>query len=360
MSLQFSGNCSLLKNWLTCVMIGVGGARARWGVWAECWVRIRVGDEIETCHRLSSLAELNLSSLNELLKWVLKSKKGRFLCFWWMVSAWTHARLQNNSRFSQVLQSRDCVLYLLQNFTVISYYCSLDLYQSKMSSLPIPLSCLTSLSQSLQPLTSLLNSPSPPPFIYLHSPSNPFLTSQLIQQLLSQPYSSGDAPQLPRFAYADLLEIHNSRSLYDRLLNRLAAWTPEWTPAGCPSWNGQTQGLRLISSNSSLISQDQSSTDLSLSALAWDYDLNPDESPRLGLVNKKNESFDAFCDGLRTLSSLTYTYLDQVAIPVAQRPKFIIIDRASRLRDWKDVNLMAAFSRLPEIVGDVYCFLLDL
>lgn len=229
-----------------------------------------------------------------------------------------------------------------------------------MSSLPIPLSCLTSLSQSLQPLTSLLNSPSPPPFIYLHSPSNPFLTSQLIQQLLSQPYSSGDAPQLPRFAYADLLEIHNSRSLYDRLLNRLAAWTPEWTPAGCPSWNGQTQGLRLISSNSSLISQDQSSTDLSLSALAWDYDLNPDESPRLGLVNKKNESFDAFCDGLRTLSSLTYTYLDQVAIPVAQRPKFIIIDRASRLRDWKDVNLMAAFSRLPEIVGDVYCFLLDL
>ncbi|KAG0139538.1 hypothetical protein CROQUDRAFT_101391 [Cronartium quercuum f. sp. fusiforme G11] len=208
---------------------------------------------------------------------------------------------------------------------------------------------LKSLSSTFHHLTSLLVSPSPPPFIYLHSPSNLPIISQFLNEILDQVSRSTDPINLPCFAYVDLIEVQNSRSLYDRVLNQLAGWNPSWTDDGPTNWNGQTQGLELVSEHNSQSSHQSSRSPTLPDKLVWDYSVLPEERVAGILSGKKNDSFDAFCDGLRTISKIRYTNNRGQQSLFTHRPKFIIINQAARLREWKEFNLISALSRLPEI-----------
>ncbi|KAH9806940.1 hypothetical protein DFH28DRAFT_939944, partial [Melampsora americana] len=208
---------------------------------------------------------------------------------------------------------------------------------------------LDSLNPSIDQLASILQSPYPPSAVYIHSPSNPSISSQLIKKLLQQ---STSEPQLPAYAYIDLLEIQNTRSLYDRVLNQLSGWSSNWSDAGSTTWNGRTDGLQCVPNQSAMQSDDELLHNSAISSahrLAWNSDAPPLEKGRGILSGKTNDSFDAFCDGLRTLFTLQYEDATGEEKSLPGRPKFIIIDQAARMRNWKDPNLISAFSRLPEL-----------
>ncbi|EGG03929.1 uncharacterized protein MELLADRAFT_89744 [Melampsora larici-populina 98AG31] len=217
----------------------------------------------------------------------------------------------------------------------------------------VELKRLNSLHPSIDQLASLLQSPYPPSSIYLHSPSNHSLTSQLIKELLHQHSSSHLELHLPSYAYINLSEIQNTRSLYDRILNQLSGWNSEWSDAGSTTWNGRSYGLQCHPIQSAISPQIndilQNSVTPSTHCLAWNSDAPPLEKGRGVLSGKTNDSFDAFCDGLRTLSNLKYEDVSGEEKSFPRSPKFIIIDQAARMRNWKEPSLISAFSRLPEL-----------
>ncbi|KAI9609840.1 hypothetical protein KEM48_002706 [Puccinia striiformis f. sp. tritici PST-130] len=148
---------------------------------------------------------------------------------------------------------------------------------------------INSLLSVYQKLDSLLSSPSPPQSIYVQSTSNLDFTLELVQQLLRKNQVPPNG--LPNFVQINLDEILSTRNLFQSILNQFANWYPPYHLSNIHSWNGQTN---INKHNPSDFSWDYSqfSNDLKIN--------NLNKSKGL-LAQRKSNSFDGFCEGLRVI-----------------------------------------------------------
>jgi origin recognition complex subunit 5 len=195
---------------------------------------------------------------------------------------------------------------------------------------------LPSLTPTLSLLRALLARPFPPDFLYVHAPHNARLVSKLIHCLLSPTYSpnvhlktkSKSLPHiqhvLPRFATVDCLEVHSPKVLYDRVLNCLSGWDGSsgsaWDDAlgGVENWDGRMQGVQVVQKGGRRSGQpvrkrprldDDPDTEEEKGGggewtVAWDRSVPRVQAGKGVLTQRKDESFDTFCDGLRAIFQL--------------------------------------------------------
>ncbi|GAA6005157.1 hypothetical protein JCM11491_002597 [Sporobolomyces phaffii] len=108
---------------------------------------------------------------------------------------------------------------------------------------------------------SLIESGSPPPSIFVHSPSASSSLATAVLSILhahttytpsSDPIPSA-ADLLPRVARLDLEQVHSTKQLFDQLLNQLVAWKHLWTDSemGVANWDEARgfKALKVVKSN---------------------------------------------------------------------------------------------------------------
>ena len=86
-------------------------------------------------------------------------------------------------------------------------------------------------------ITSLISA-YPPPFLYVHDPATPRITSSSLQNALLglQDTSSTVSYNLNlRCAFVDAVTCFTPRIFYDTVINALAGWIPDWNE-GCSNW----------------------------------------------------------------------------------------------------------------------------
>ncbi|GAA5839895.1 hypothetical protein JCM11251_001241 [Rhodosporidiobolus azoricus] len=121
---------------------------------------------------------------------------------------------------------------------------------------------LPSLAPFLSHFTSLVSSPSPPPSIFIHSPTpSPVLVSTILGILsrltsASYPIVQTEPPSvealLPKVAHLDLADVHSVKSLFDRVLDQLSGWRAageekwEGRNGGVEAWDGRMDGVKVV------------------------------------------------------------------------------------------------------------------
>lgn len=109
--------------------------------------------------------------------------------------------------------------------------------------------------ESFATLFTDLLATSPPPFVYIHDITTPYITSSVVSSVFSA------LPDKPPFLYATVnaSTCFTARLLYDTVIRKLADWTPTWE-SGCQLWGDQRwndnfdgfiHGLRAISTERS-------------------------------------------------------------------------------------------------------------
>lgn len=175
-----------------------------------------------------------------------------------------------------------------------------------MESLHIPQETMEALSNTHPGYDSLFNhlgtliASYPPPFISIHDPNTPRLTTQALNALL-QTLSD----RTPTFLYAriDGIACFTSRLFYDTALNALARWQPRWED-GCANWSASGTGAE----------------------------------------ERYNESLDGFLHGLRAVkTSHVLAAKDEVRM-------VLVVGHAERLRE-NLPELLVPLTRLAELVS---------
>ncbi|KAH9463070.1 hypothetical protein MJO29_008679 [Puccinia striiformis f. sp. tritici] len=199
---------------------------------------------------------------------------------------------------------------------------------------------INSLLSVYQKLDSLLSSPSPPQSIYVQSTSNLDFTLELVQQLLRKNQVPPNG--LPNFVQINLDEILSTRNLFQSILNQFANWYPPYHLSNIHSWNGQTN---INKHNPSDFSWDYSqfSNDLKIN--------NLNKSKGL-LAQRKSNSFDGFCEGLRVIChQLSSSNNSTTSENSTNFPRFIIFNKPELMRAWKEFDILTSFTRLAELSG---------
>lgn len=129
---------------------------------------------------------------------------------------------------------------------------------------------------------------SSPPFVHIYDPTTPQDTSQIIQTLLSQLQEQSSV-------VLDATECVTPKLVFDRILNGLAEWTPDWD-AGSTNWASNASGERY------------------------------------------NGSIDAFIHGLRVLHR------------EKQKPMIIVVTHAERLKE-NIAGVVIPLSRLRDLTS---------
>jgi hypothetical protein len=206
---------------------------------------------------------------------------------------------------------------------------------------------LPSLSHTLSLLRALLDRPSPPDFLYIHAPHNTRLVSKVLIYLLQPifsppcPASSGNGSSarrskkaekpphiqrvLRRLATVDCVELHSPKILYDRVLNVLSGWEGSaqgWDDGvgGVENWDGRLEGAEVTMKKRGGKSRTEERTRKrprldsdaeddedgggDLWTVEWDRSVPRAHTGKGVLTQRKDESFDAFCDGLRSIFEL--------------------------------------------------------
>ena len=145
----------------------------------------------------------------------------------------------------------------------------------------------------------------PPPFIFVHDPSNLRQCGEAIQSVIRD---IRDASVVSiSCAILDGISCFTPRLLYDTALNELADWTPQWEN-GCSNWAGPSD-----------------------------------------LGQRFNENLDGFIHGLKTLES-TFSQGKRDANSKLEHRIILVVQHADRLKESMP-DLIVPLTRLAELVG---------
>ncbi|KAK9894379.1 hypothetical protein P389DRAFT_173315 [Cystobasidium minutum MCA 4210] len=226
---------------------------------------------------------------------------------------------------------------------------------------------LPSLGEFRTTLEALLQSPFPPRSLFIQASSNVHLLEELIVASLPAPHAiktSLPNPSvqdlLPQAVIVDCAQIASTKALYGRILNGLSGWSEgQWDDAlgGVLNWDGRQEGYS--------IHQNPHTNSWKLD---WDYknalDIAPSTSSmKGGIIDRKDESFSAFLEGLKMIYTLGSGGEEQDNTDASTRkrrtkPRFVVLLNAERIPALESLpvgqnegTLLASFMRLGELTG---------
>lgn len=226
---------------------------------------------------------------------------------------------------------------------------------------------LPSLGEFRTTLEALLQSPFPPRSLFIQASSNVHLLEELIVASLPAPHAiktSLPNPSvqdlLPQAVIVDCAQIASTKALYGRILNGLSGWSEgQWDDAlgGVLNWDGRQEGYS--------IHQNPHTNSWKLD---WDYknalDIAPSTSSmKGGIIDRKDESFSAFLEGLKMIYTLGSGGEEQDNTDASTRkrrtkPRFVVLLNAERIPALESLpvgqnegTLLASFMRLGELVS---------
>jgi hypothetical protein len=223
-------------------------------------------------------------------------------------------------------------------------------------------------------LEALLQTPHPPRSLFMQASSNVCLLEDMIRSALPASGSLSDAHArsssaqpciqdlLPQAVIVDCAQVASTKALYGRILNGLSGWgRGEWSNAlgGVLNWDGRMEGYT--------IQQDPQSREWQLN---WDYSSAVEHSnskntstSKPGIIDRKDESFSAFIDGLKTVFTLGGEEEQDELERTTQsnqlpKPRFVVLLNAERIPELESLpvgqnegTLLASFMRIAELVS---------
>lgn len=222
-------------------------------------------------------------------------------------------------------------------------------------------------------LEALVQTPYPPRSIFIQASSNVRLLGDILHSALPGNGHASDANTrtsstqpsiqeiLPQAVIVDCAEVASTKALYGRILNGLSGWgRGEWNNAlgGVLNWDGRLEGYTIQQDIQSLEWQ-----------LKWDYNALEHPNSKItstskpGITDRKDESFSAFIDGLKTVFALggevQQNELDEAIQPTTlPKPRFVVLLNAERIPELESLpigqnegTLLASIMRLAELVS---------
>lgn len=229
---------------------------------------------------------------------------------------------------------------------------------------------LPTLGEFTATLEALLQSPYPPRSLFVQASSNIPLLEEVITASL--PPSSTAATYsvakdvdnslqpsvqdlLPQAVVVDCAQIASTKALFGRILNGLSGWgRGEWDDAlgGVLNWDGRQEGY--------YVHQDPQTK---IWTVKWDYKAAVDISPSTssmkgGIIDRKDESFSAFLEGLKMAYTLGGGDAVDTDASRKEKPRFVVLLNAEKIPALESLpvgqsegTLLASFMRLGELVS---------
>lgn len=238
---------------------------------------------------------------------------------------------------------------------------------------------LPSLGDFTTTLQALLQSPYPPRSLFVQASSNIPLLEEVITASLPGPSTASTysitknvdnslqpsvQDLLPQAVVVDCAQIASTKALFGRILNGLSGWgRGEWDDAlgGVLNWDGRQEGYH-IHRNPQTKSW----------SLHWDYKaavniLPSTSSMKGGIIDRKDESFSAFLEGLKMVYMLGGGDAVDTDASRKEKPRFVVLLNAERIPALESLpvgqsegTLLASFMRLGELVShSVSCFRIE-